>query len=100
LDFSAMTLRVPFDKQRYLSINGGVFKTSYPVYDANGKCKKRCLLNIPRKKILQRKDELYQQWQAEGRTDFRGILNAATTLAVREEIERQTKTIRKVKKGI
>ena len=92
-----MTLRVPFDEQRYLSINGGIFKTSYPVYDANGKCKKRCLLNIPRKKILQRKDELYQQWQAEGRTDFRGILNAATTLAVREEIERQTKTIRKVK---
>lgn len=95
-----MTLRVPFDEQRYLSINGGIFKTSYPVYDANGKCKKRCLLNIPRKKILQLKDELYQQWQAEGRTDFRGILNAATTLAVRKEIERQTKTIRKVKKGI
>lgn len=89
-----MTLRVPFDEQRYLSINGGIFKTSYPVYDANGKCKKRCLLNIPRKKILQRKDELYQQWQAEGRTDFRGILNAATTLAVREEIERQTKKVK------
>lgn len=95
-----MTLRVPFDKQHYLSINGGIFKTSYPVYDANGKCKKRVILNIPRQKILQRKDELYQQWQAEGRTDFRGILNAATTLAVHEEIERQTKTIRKVKKGI
>lgn len=86
----------PFDPTHYLALGGGVFKTSYSVFDAHGKEHKREIA-IPRQTILERKEQLYKQWQAENRTDFRGVLNKATTLAVREAIERRTKTV--VKKG-
>lgn len=88
----------PFDPAHYLSINGGVFKTSYSVFDLHGKEHKR-EIEISRQTILERKEQLYQQWQSENRTDFRGVLNAATTLAVREAIEKLRKTVIKKDKG-
>lgn len=82
----------PFDPNHYLNLGGGLFKTSYSVFDAHGKERKHPIV-ISRQTILERKEQLYQQWQAEGRTDFRGVLNTATTLAVREAIERRTKAV-------
>lgn len=89
----------PFDPTHYLALGGGVFKTSYSVFDPHGKEYKKEIV-IPRQVILERKDQLYQEWQAEGRTDFRGVLNAATTLAVREEIARRVKTVNKKSKAL
>jgi hypothetical protein len=86
----------PFEPTHYLNLGGGVFRTSYAVYDVHGKERRR-EIEIPRQVILARKQKLYEEWQAEGRTDFRGVLNRATTLVVREAIENKTKTV--VKKG-